>query len=274
MSLPFLSPFVNCTVDGFPLWIILLVCVGVFAAAFMDAIAGGGGIISVPVYLMALGNVPTYFILGTNKISSGVGTVFSTARFVKSGYVDWKLCLPAAVISMLGSVLGTYLQHHTPDIILKYLLLVILPVIAFITLRDRKWPDEPGDLPLRTRLLIVCAAAAVIGCYDGYYGPGTGTFLMIIFVRIARMDTRHAAGCTKVINLASNIGGICSALAAGYAFLGVGLIAACASILGHYLGAGVAIKNGSKIVRPAVILVLLLLTVKIGSELLFPQFWN
>ena len=274
MSLPFLSPLTNCTVDGFPLWIILLVCIGVFAAAFMDAIAGGGGIISVPVYLMALGDVPTYFILGTNKISSGVGTVFSTARFVKSGYVDWKLCLPAAAISMLGSVVGTYLQHHTPDVILKYLLLVILPVIALITLRDRRWPDEPGNLPSGTRLLIVCAAAAVIGCYDGYYGPGTGTFLMIVFVRLARMDTRHAAGCTKVINLASNIGGICSALAAGYAFLGVGLIAACASILGHYLGAGVAIKNGSKIVRPTVIFVLLLLTAKIGSELLFPQFWN
>ena len=97
---------------------------------------------------------------------------------------------------------------------------------------------------------------------------------MIIFVRLARMDTRHAAGCAKVINLASNIGGICSALAAGYAFLGVGLIASLASILGHYLGAGLAIKNGSKIVRPVVILVLLLLTVKIGSELLFPEFWS
>ena len=274
MSLSFLSLLTDCTVDGFPLWILLLVCVGVFAAAFMDAIAGGGGIISVPVYLMALGDVPTYFILGTNKISSGVGTVFSTARFIKNGYVDWKLCLPGAALSMLGSVFGTYLQHHTPDRILKYLLLIVLPVIAVITLRDRSWPDEPGERSPRARLLIVCAASLLIGCYDGYYGPGTGTFLMITFVRIARMDTRHAAGCTKVINLASNIGGICSALAAGYAFLGVGLIAACASILGHYLGAGVAIKNGSKVVRPAVIIVLLLLTLKVGSELLFPQFWH
>ena len=97
---------------------------------------------------------------------------------------------------------------------------------------------------------------------------------MIVFVRIARLDTRRAAGCTKVINLASNIGGICSSLAAGYAFLGVGLIAATASVLGNYLGAGLAIKNGSKIVRPAVVVVLLLLTVKIGTELLFPEFWS
>ena len=123
------------TVNGFPLWIILLICAGVFLAAFMDAIAGGGGIISVPVYLMALGDVPTYYILGTNKISAGIGTFFSTARFVKNGLVDWKLCLPGAALSMLGSVCGTWLQVHTPDEVLKYLLLVLLPVLAVITLR-------------------------------------------------------------------------------------------------------------------------------------------
>ena len=269
-----LSFLTESTVNGFPLWIILLICVGVFLASFMDAIAGGGGIISVPVYLMALGDVPTYYILGTNKISAGIGTFFSTARFVRNGLVDWRLCLPGAALSMLGSVCGTWLQIHTPDVILKYFLLVILPVIAFVTLRGKNWPDEAEERGFRSRLLIVCCAALLIGCYDGYYGPGTGTFLMLVFVRIARMDTRHAAGCTKVINLASNIGGICSSLAAGYAFLGVGLIAATASVLGNYLGAGLAIKNGSRIVRPTVIIVLILLTLKIGSELLFPEFWS
>jgi uncharacterized membrane protein YfcA len=87
------------------------------------------------------------------------------------------------------------------------------------------------------------------------------------------MDTRHASGCAKVINLSSNIGSIFAVLRAGYAFLGVGLIAAVASILGHYIGAGLAIKNGSRIVRPTVVFVLLLLMLKVGSELLFPEFW-
>ena len=138
----------------------------------------------------------------------------------------------------------------------------------------RQNPRKAPPLRLRGWVATAACAALVIGCYDGYYGPGTGTFLMLVFVRIARMDTRHAAGCTKVINLASNIGGICSSLAAGYAFLGVGLIAAIASVLGNYLGAGLAIKNGSRIVRPTVIVVLLLLTLKICSELLFPEFWS
>ena len=157
--------------------------------------------------------------------------------------------------------------------ILKYLLLAVLPVVAVITLRSRTWPDEPGEIPFRRQALIVWAASLVVGIYDGYYGPGTGTFLMIIFVRLAKMDTRHAAGTAKTVNLSSNIGSLLTALRAGYVLVGVGLMSAVASILGHYLGAGLAIKNGSKIVRPTVILVLILLTVKILSELLFPQFW-
>lgn len=268
-----LSLFTDVTVDGFALWVVLLICAGVFLASFMDAIAGGGGIISVPTYLIAFGGFPTYYALGTNKLSACVGTVFSTARFIKNGYVHWKLVAPAIFLALTGSICGTWLQLHTPDKILKYLLLAVLPVVAIITLRTHTWPDEPGEIDFRTQAAIVWAAALIIGCYDGYYGPGTGTFLMIIFIRLAKMDTRHAAGSMKAVNLASNIGGTVTALTAGFVFIHVGLISAVASIAGHYLGAGLAIKNGSKIVRPTVIVVLLLLTLKVGSELLFPEFW-
>ena len=151
---------------------------------------------------------------------------------------------------------------------------VVLPVVAFITLRTRKWPDETAPLDPWLRRLIIWGSAFVIGGYDGYYGPGTGTFMMIALVRFAKLDTRHAAGGVKVVNLASNLGSLFTALRAGYVLVGVGLISSVASILGHYIGAGLAIKNGSKIVRPTVIAVLLLLTVKVGSELLFPEFWS
>ena len=267
------SFFTSVMIGPLPLWSVALVCVGVFFAGFMDSIAGGGGTISVPTYLIAFSGLPTYYTLGTNKLSSCIGTVFSTARFIKNGYVNWRLCAPSVVLALLGSVGGTWLQLRTPDVVLKYLLVVILPIVAFVTLRNREWPDEPGTISFRRQAAIVWAGALVIGLYDGYYGPGTGTFLMLIFIRLAKMDTRHAAGCVKVINLASNLGSLCSALIAGTVIIRVGLIAAVASIAGHYLGAGLAIKNGSKIVRPTVIVVLLLLTLKIGSELLFPQFW-
>ena len=253
MSASVLTLFTETTLDGFPLWVVLLICGGVFLAGFMDAIAGGGGIISVPIYLMAFSGLPTHFVLGTNKLSSCIGTAFSTARFIHQGYVHWRLFLPAAGLAVL---------------------LAVLPVVAFFTLRTKTWPEEPAPIPPRRQAAIVWAAALLIGTYDGYYGPGTGTFLMLVFIHLGKMDTRHAAGGVKVINLASNIGGVCSALMAGTVVLGVGLAAALASILGHYLGAGLAIRNGSKIVRPAVVVVLLLLLVKVISELLFPNFWN
>ena len=247
-------------IDGFALWVVLLLGAGVFLASFMDAIAGGGGIISVPAHLIAFGDLPAPYALGTNKVSAAIGTVFSTARFIKNGCVNWKLFAPSIVFALGGSVAGTWLQHRTPDAVLKYLLLIVLPVVAVITLRSREWPDEPGEMDFKKQAAIVWAAALVIGGYDGYYGPGTGTFLMIAFIRLARLDTRHAAGGVKVINLSSNIGSLITQLASGYVFLRVGLIAAVFSIAGHYLGSGLAIKNGSRIVRPAVIIVLLLLS--------------
>ena len=261
-------------IDGFPWWVALLTGCGAFLASFMDAIAGGGGIISVPTYLLAFTGLPTYFALGTNKLSAGIGTVFSTARFIKNKCVNWPLAIPSIALALLGSAGGTWLQHHTPDTVLKYLLLVVLPVVAVFTLRTRSWPDAPGEISFGKQAAIVWAASLVIGAYDGYYGPGTGTFLMLIFIRFGKLDTRTAAGNVKIVNLSSNIGSLFTAWTAGYVLWGIGLISAVFSIAGHYIGAGLAIKNGSKIVRPTVVIVLILLAAKILSELLFPQFWN
>ena len=261
-------------INGFPIWTILLVCVGVFLASFMDAIAGGGGIISVPTYLLALNGAPIYFILGTNKLSSSIGTVFSTARFIKNRCVDWKLAIPSALLAIVGSMGGTWLQHHTPAIVLKLMLLFVLPLIALLSLRKRSWPEEGETIAFANQAAIVWIAALILGAYDGYYGPGTGTFLMIIFIRFAKLSTKVSAGNVKVVNLASNIGSLFTAWQAGYVFWGIGLIAAVASIAGHYIGAGLTIKNGSKIVRPTVVVVLILLTLKILSEFFFPNFWG
>ncbi len=261
-------------INGTALWVVLLICAGVFLASFMDAIAGGGGIISVPVYIMGLGGFSVHYALATNKLSSTIGMCFSTSRFVRHGYVKWRLFLPAAALALAGSVGGMWLQLHTPDTVLKFLLLLVLPVVAFVVLRTHDWPDVPDASDRRRQVLTVLLSALVIGTYDGYYGPGAGTFLMLAFIKLGHMDTRNANGGAKLINLASGIGSLFTALAGGYVLVGVGLCAACASVAGAYIGAGLAIKNGSRIVRPAVIVVLVLLTLKVGSELLFPQFWH
>ena len=131
-----------------------------------------------------------YYALGTNKLSAMLGTVFSTGRFIRQGYVDWRLFAPAACLSLMGSIGGTWLQLHTPDVVLKYLLLVVLPVVAVVTLRNHDWPEEPRPMDPRRRMMVVWGASLLIGVYDGYYGPGTGTFLLLVFIRLGKMDIR------------------------------------------------------------------------------------
>ena len=118
---------------------VVIVVIGVFFASFMDAIAGGGGIISVPTYLLA--GLPMHFALGTNKFSSSIGTAFSTGRYIKNGYVDWKLGIPSIVLALIGSFFGTKLQLMISEVYLQYLLLIVLPVVAFVVLRQRLLPE-------------------------------------------------------------------------------------------------------------------------------------
>ena len=119
---------------------VVIVVIGVFFASFMDAIAGGGGIISVPTYLLA--GLPMHFALGTNKFSSSIGTAFSTGRYIKNGYVDWKLGIPSIVLALIGSFFGTKLQLMISEVYLQYLLLIVLPVVAFVVLRQRQLPAD------------------------------------------------------------------------------------------------------------------------------------
>jgi len=245
---------------------VLIVVFGVFLGSLMDGIAGGGGIITVPTYLLA--GLPTHLALGTNKLSAGIGSVVSAGRFVKSGYVDWRLGVPSVLLALFGSHLGTKLQLLVPELYLQWLLLVVLPVVAFVTLKQKNLPEEPGEIDPKPQLAIVCLASLVIGAYDGFYGPGTGTFLLLVYCRLGKMDVRTAGGNVKLVNLASNIGALFTSLMAGKVFIALGLIGAVAALAGHYVGSGLAIKNGSKIIKPTIIVVLILLAIKVISGMI------
>lgn len=251
---------------GYPIWVIFLICAGVFCASFMDAIGGGGGIISVPTYLLA--GLPVHYALGTNKLSSCIGTIASTARYIKNGCVDWLLGIPSIALALIGAHFGTRLQLAVDEKYLKLILLIVLPVIAFLLFKKKAMPEHRGAMKEWLRRGIVWSASLIIGAYDGFYGPGTGTFLLLIFCYVAKMDVRTASGNVKLVNLASNIGALATSLMAGKVLIPIGLLAAVFSITGQYLGAGLALKNGSKIVRPVILVVLLLLAGKIILELL------
>ena len=249
---------------GYPIWVVLMVCFGVFCASFMDAIGGGGGIISLPTYLLA--GLPMHYALGTNKLSSCIGTVASTVRYVKNGYVDWFLGIPSIALALVGAHFGTKLHLSIDERYLKLVLIFVLPVIAVILLKKKELPEERKPLNKWLRRGIIWSASLVFGAYDGFYGPGTGTFLLLSFCYLAKIDVRTASGNVKLVNLASNVGALFTSLAAGKVLIPLGLAAALFSTAGQYFGAGLALKNGSRIVRPVILIVIILLAGKVSLE--------
>ena len=251
---------------GFPIWVVLLVWLGVFCASFMDSIGGGGGIISLPTYMLA--GLPMHVALGTNKLSSCIGTVASTARFIKNGYVDWFLAIPSIALALTGAHFGTKLHLAVDEQYLKYVLIFVLPIIAIILFKKKALPEERKAINKNLCRAIVWGTSLICGVYDGFYGPGTGTFLLLSFCYLAKLDVRTASGNVKVVNLSSNLGALATSLLAGKVMIFLGLSAAVFAIAGQYIGAGLAIKNGSKIVRPFILVVIVLLTGKVLLELL------
>ena len=253
------------TIFDFSIYEIIFVCAGVFFAGLMDAIAGGGGLISLPAYLIS--GLPAHIALGTNKLSSCIGTAVSTLRYIKNGFADWGLAVPSIFLGLAGAFCGTKLQLMADEKFLKYFLVCVLPVIAVIILRQKKLPEEKQEMNIWLRRAIVWGCSFFISIYDGFYGPGTGTFLMLSFCNLAKLDVRTASGNVKIVNLSSNTSALFTSLVAGKVCIPLGLVAAVFSVTGHYIGAGLTIKNGSKVVKPAIIIALLLLLIKVITDL-------
>ena len=241
----------------------LIVCPLLFLAGLVDSIGGGGGLISLPAYLFA--GLPVHMAIATNKLSSACGTSLATARFIRKGLVNFRLALPSVMAAVAGSALGAKLSLSVSETVMKYILLGVLPVAAFFVL-NRKWFRDDGKhaAVADRRTWIICVISAfVIGMYDGFYGPGTGTFLIIAFTAFARMTVGSANAQAKVINLTSNITSLTVFLLNGQVLFPLGLAAAACNMAGNWVGSGLAITKGAKIVRPVILLVLALLLAKI-----------
>lgn len=240
----------------------LIVCPLVFLASFVDAIAGGGGLISLPAYLLA--GLPVHNAIATNKLSSATGTVISTVRLCKNKFVDWGLALPAVTMALIGSTIGANVALRVSDRILKMVLIPLLIVVAFYVMKKKNLDDGTQvELPRKKQWLFCAVCSLVVGCYDGFYGPGTGTFLLLLYTGVVKMKVAKASGTMKLANLSSNIAAMVVFLFNGTVILPLGLVASLFSIAGHYTGAGMVMKNGSKIVRPIILVVLALLFLKI-----------
>jgi uncharacterized membrane protein YfcA len=245
--------------------VFFIVCPLAFLAGFVDSIAGGGGLISLPAYLLA--GVPVHAAMGTNKLSSSMGQAAASFRYYKNGFVDLFICLPSIPAALAGSALGTSLTLLVNERYLQWLLAAVLPITAFYVLRKRELRAKEPAFSRPVTVIIVALVSFFIGGYDGFFGPGAGTFLILLYTGLARIEVRTASGNAKLVNLASNLSALVVFLIHGRVFLPLGLAAGVFSIAGSYLGSGIVIRRGAGALRLFTLGVLVLLLIKIVYDL-------
>lgn len=243
--------------------ILLVLCPIIAIGAIIDAIAGGGGLITLSAYV-AVG-LPPQVSLGNNKFAAAGGTTIACYRYIRNGQVDWKVGSIAILFSLAGSAVGSSLATRFADAYLHYLLIFLVPVIAvFIMLK----PDFGQAKPMDDKLAIPLSAVAglALGAYDGFFGPGTGMFLTIIFTSVIGLDLLRSCGTAKVVNLASNVAALATFVRFGSIDYAIAIPCAISAIIGGYIGSGLAIRGGVKVIKPVMLLVLGLLLLKVASS--------
>lgn len=237
-------------------------------AGFIDSVAGGGGLVSLTSYY-AIGLPPIYAI-GNNKFSSTFGTLFATINYARKGDVVLKIAIFASIFAILGSALGANMALLFASSIFQYVLLVVLPVMTFLTLYKPKMKrkrDEldVDDIGIGTYIFIVLVGFA-IGIYDGFFGPGTGMFFTLALSFIG-LPMIKACGTTKLINLASNVAALLTFIINGSIIYKLGIPCVIASIIGNLLGSEFAIKKGDRAIKQLIVVVIILLYIKIVLDL-------
>jgi uncharacterized membrane protein YfcA len=221
--------------------------VAAFLAGLMDSVAGGGGLISLPATLLV--GVPPHLALGTGKFMASVGTMAAFLTYARSGMVAWRIVATGTAFSLLGAVAGTQTALHLDSALLGRVILVLLPVAAaltFLPVKRNAGGQAPGKraLWLITPLICVC-----IGFYDGFFGPGTGSFMLLALHFFLGLHLVAASATAKAFNLASNLSSLVVFVINGEVFYAIALPMALACMSGNILGARLALKKGPGLVR-------------------------
>ena len=234
-------------------------------AGLVDAIVGGGGLILVPALFATFPAAPPATLLGTNKCASVWGTAFATFKYSRRVDMRWRALLPAAVCALVGSFVGAWtVTQIDPAFLRKTLPFILLAVLIYTLARkDLGRAHQPHQNQNRERL-IACAIGALIGWYDGFFGPGTGSFFIFLLVRFLGYDFLNASASAKLLNVATNIAAIVLFAMKGHIWWQVGLMMAAANVAGSLVGSHLALKHGTGFVRWVFVIVVGVLIVKTG----------
>lgn len=242
-------------------WKLALLVIAAFVAGLVDAIAGGGGLITLPALLAA--NIPLHLALGTNKGQSVFGSGAAMIAYARKGALERKRSKITFPLGLVGSLLGASAVVLVPPATLRPIVLVLLPLAASTLLIPRR---ERAGTPPEHALVIAAALALTIGAYDGFFGPGCGTFLVIGFSMLLHDSLLRATAAAKVVNFASNLAAVAIFAWHGDILWRVSLPMAAAQMAGSWTGAHLAVRGGDRIIRPVVFLVVLGLVTKLAWD--------
>lgn len=268
----------------------LIVCPLVFLGGFVDAVAGGGGLISVPAYMIA--GLPAHASIATNKLSASMGTALATYKLARAGSIPWKKAIVCIIAAIFGGSLGAKIALLVSADIFRIIMLVIIPLTAVYIMRTKSMDSSESDGESSSKgqdgsvenataspapredesdqikyIIIAGLIAFGIGVYDGFYGPGTGTFLILLLSGLARFKLGEANGTAKAINLTTNVSSLVVYLMNGKVMIMLGLVAGIFGIIGNYIGVNLFMEKGAKIVKPLMITVMAIFFIRIISEI-------
>ena len=245
----------------------ILVSLASLLAGFVDAIVGGGGLILLPALFATFPSAPPATLLGTNKSASVWGTTMATWQYSRRVQMRWRAMLPAAAAGFAGAFAGAWaVTVVSPDFLRKLLPLVLLAVLLYtLAKKDLGRSHAPRHTQARETAL-ACAIGAVIGWYDGFFGPGTGSFFIFLFVRLLGYDFLNASASAKLLNVATNLAAIALFAMKGHVWWKIGLVMAVANVAGSLIGTRLALKHGAGFVRGVFIVVVGALILKTGYD--------
>ncbi len=236
-------------------------------AGFIDAIAGGGGLIQLPALLIGLPQKPIGLILGTNKVPAILGTSSSAIAYFRKVRPELHAVLFMAGPAMAGSALGAHLASHFPSHTFRPIIIALLIMVAIYTWkRPHLGVEENLRFSARGRNLLLALIGLLIGFYDGIFGPGTGTFLVFSLVGIIGYAFLKASATAKLVNISTNFAALVTFQISGHIWWRLGLVMAAANITGSILGARLAIRGGSTLVRKVFLFVVAILILKLGYD--------
>lgn len=235
-------------------------------AGFVDSIAGGGGLILIPAYMLA--GCPPHVAIATNKVTASMGMATAIYRYARKGYVRWKLSALCIISAIAGGVIGARLSLLINDRYFKILMIFILPLCAAVVLKGRALSEVKEEYSFIRTTLLACLVAVIIGTYDGFYGPGSGTFMLLCLAGIAHMKLNEANATAKIINFTTCLASMTVYFLNGQVVLALGLIAGAANVVGAWIGTKLFSERGADIVRPLIIIVIVIFMIKLITEII------